>query len=66
MMKMAINRSHIGRKVKITELPDGKTSRDYDFTLNQRYKLLDFFGSCAVVLDNAGTKAYVHAGRFRL
>ena len=62
---MNINRSHIGQKVKITELPDGYTSKDYDFTLNQRYKLLDFFGSCAVVLDNAGARAYVYARRFQ-
>jgi len=62
---MTINRSHIGRKVKITNLPDGYTSKEYDFTLNRRYKLLDFFGSCALVLDNVGTRAYVHAGRFQ-
>jgi len=63
---MAINRSHIGRNVKLNELPDGYMSKDYDLTLNRRYKLVDFFGSCAVVLDNAGARAYVYAGRFQL
>ncbi len=61
-----INRTHIGRKVKLTELPDGYTSKDYDFTLNKRYKLLDFYGSCAVVMDNVGTQSYVYAGRFQV
>ncbi len=64
--KMQINRTHIGRKVKLTNLPDGNTSKDYDFTLGKRYKLLNFYGSCAVVLDNVGTQAFVYAGRFQV
>ena len=63
-LKMKINQTHIGQKVKITSLPDGCTSKDYNFTLNNRYLLLEFYGSCAVVKDNDGTKAYVYAGRF--
>lgn len=65
-LTMKINTSHIGQKVKLTSLPDGYTSKDYNFTLNNRYLLLGFYGSCAVVKDNDGAKAYVYAGRFVL
>jgi hypothetical protein len=52
--------------VKLLEKPDGYTSRYYKFTVGKTYKVRGTYGSCYLILDDAGDTAYVACSRFEI
>jgi hypothetical protein len=52
--------------VKLLGKPDGYTSRYYKFTVGKTYKVRGTYGSCYIILDDAGDTAYVACSRFEV